>query len=216
MIECIDSGSNKLITVGNEYEVISETDNRYVILNDKGIQKNYSKNLFKEVEYENNNLVEEIDVETDVYIERNEIYFNIKVKMEGFDDFIYGNTVGCLLDTDISCGIKQISGLNDIMSFEKNFRFDFSEHIEENNIDLGEEIDLDDLFNEVIASLFSDLLEKLNETCLYVLLSTNLNNNENYNDNVVDVLNNIAENETLVGDNPNSGNDIQLWVLKCS
>jgi len=216
MIECIDSGSNKLITVGNEYEIISETDNRYVILNDKGIQKNYSKNLFKEVEHEQNNLVEELDIETDVNIDLNEIYFKIKVKIDGFNDFLYQDKVACLLDTDISCGIKQISGLNDIMIFEQDFRDYFNEYILENNIDLGEELDLNELFNETITALFNDLLSKLSETCLYALLSTNLDNNEVYNDNVVNALNNIAENEILVGDNPNSGNQIQLWVLKCN
>ena len=216
MIECIDSGSNKLITVGNKYEVISETDNRYVILNDKGIQKNYSKNLFKEVGYKQNNLVEEVDIETDVNIDINEISFKIKVKIDGFNDFLYEDKVACLLDTDISCGIKQISGLNDIMIFDQNFRDDFNEYILENNIDLGEELDLNELFNETIAALFDDLLSELSETCLYALLSTNLDNNEVYNDNVIDVLNNIADNETLVGGNPNSGNEIQLWVLKCN
>lgn len=45
-IECIKLGSVVSLTVGNVYEIISETENRYSILNDKGVQANYGKNLF--------------------------------------------------------------------------------------------------------------------------------------------------------------------------
>ena len=214
MIECIDSGSNKLITVGNKYEIISETENRYTILNDKDIQKNYSKNLFRN---EETKVIEEISVETLVDIDLNEVGFNVNVKIEGLEEFRYNvKGVACINDTNISCGIKQLPGLNGIMKFEEDFRNDLKEYIEESNIQLGEDIDLDELCDETIASLFQDLLAELDGTCLYTLLSTNLHNNEYYNQNVVDILNDICENETLVGDNPNTGNEIQLWVLKCS
>lgn len=215
MIECVDSGSNKLITVGNKYEIISETENRYTILNDKGIQKNYAKNLF-----ENNNndrIVEEINVETSVEIHINEVNFNVTVRIDGLDEFQYDvKGVACIHESNISCGIKQLSGLNDIMKFDEDFRDDFKEYIIENNVELGENIDLDELCNETVASLFQDLLSELHGTCLYALLSTNLHNNKYYSQNIIDILDDICENETLIGENPNSGNEIQLWVLKCS
>lgn len=214
MIECVNSGSNKLITVGKKYEIIYETENRYTILNDKGIQKNYSKNLF---EIEGNKIVDEINIETHVNINLDEIEFLVRVKIDGFEDFDYGGEALALVkESNISCGIKQLSGIDDIMQFENRFRNDFKDYIRENGIELDNHIDLDELCDETISSLFQDLIAELDGTCLYTLLSTNLNNNGNYNQKVVDILNGISENEVFIGENPNSGNEIQLWIIKCN
>lgn len=49
-ITCKNKGANKLISVDTEYEVINESETRYTILNDSGVQKNYAKKLFDVVE----------------------------------------------------------------------------------------------------------------------------------------------------------------------
>lgn len=47
-ITCKKLGTVVSLTVGKTYEIISETENRYAILNDKGVQANYGKNLFND------------------------------------------------------------------------------------------------------------------------------------------------------------------------
>ena len=42
-IICENVGKNVSISVGTTYDVISETEKRYTIINDKGIEKNYCK-----------------------------------------------------------------------------------------------------------------------------------------------------------------------------
>lgn len=217
IIECINIGSNKLITKGNEYEVISETKDRYSILNDKGIQKRYSKNLFKNFNQEEEIAeINEINVETSVDVVVDEITFNVTIEIEGFDNFEYDKKVAVLLDSQISCGIKQISGLNEIMQFSHDIREKFNEYVSENLIKINKDFDLEELFKETTECLFQDLLSEIEGTCLYVLLSTNLSGNENYHQDVVSVLNDLSENDSFIGENPNSGNNIKLWIIKCN
>lgn len=47
-ITCKKLGSVVSITVGNVYAIIAETEDRYTIVNDKGVQANYGKNLFND------------------------------------------------------------------------------------------------------------------------------------------------------------------------
>lgn len=215
VLECINAGSNKSIKKGNVYEVISETENRYSILNDKGIQKNYSKTLFKE-EKKEIVVVNEINAETSVSAGGNSIDFHVEIKIEGFENFVDSFSIGAILDTDISCGIKQISGVDDIMRFFNVLQEDFNDFIVENNININEDIDKDEFFKEIVASLFQDFLAEFESTSLYLLMSTNITENEDYNQFVIDELDNISETTELSGDNPNSGNTIKLWVLQCN
>jgi len=45
-ITCKKLGSVSSITVGRVYEIVNETDSRYTLVNDRGIQAMYGKNLF--------------------------------------------------------------------------------------------------------------------------------------------------------------------------
>ena len=45
-ITCTSLGSVTAISIGSTYEVISESGSRYTIINDRGVQANYGKNLF--------------------------------------------------------------------------------------------------------------------------------------------------------------------------
>ena len=61
ILKCINTGTNKSITEGLAYELVNETETRYSLINDKGIQKNYSKDLFEEVVVNNVKTVSSID-----------------------------------------------------------------------------------------------------------------------------------------------------------
>jgi len=48
VIICEKVGSTKSIRVGRRYQVLSQTDNRYRIVNENGVEANYCKTLFRE------------------------------------------------------------------------------------------------------------------------------------------------------------------------
>lgn len=47
-IQCKKLGSVTSLTVGNSYNIIEESEDRFTIVNDKGIQARYGKNLFND------------------------------------------------------------------------------------------------------------------------------------------------------------------------
>ena len=49
-VVCRKTGNTKSISVNTSYTTISETEKRYTLVNDKGIQANYCKSLFTEEE----------------------------------------------------------------------------------------------------------------------------------------------------------------------
>ena len=220
-IQCINSGNNKLITKGNEYEVIAETEDRFTLLNDKGIQKNYARNLF-EVEIiplvKKVDIIDGLEAETSIVNSDKKQGFSILIKIKDKENYTYEE--GYLLDistSDISCGIKTVSGVDGLMNFVDNFKQDFSNYLDENIEDfkIDEDFDFDSFYKEIVDLLIDDLIEEYRNECLFLLLSTNLTNNEFYNEDVINSLNENSEID-LFGINPNSENDIKLWVLKCN
>ena len=103
------------------------------------------------------------------------------------------------------------------MNFVDNFKQDFSNYLDENIEDfkIDEDFDFDSFYKEIVDLLIDDLIEEYRNECLFLLLSTNLTNNEFYNEDVINSLNENSEID-LFGINPNSENDIKLWVLKCN
>lgn len=220
-IQCINSGNNKLITKGNEYEVIAETENRFTLLNDKGIQKNYARNLFK-VEIiplvKKVDIIDGLEAETSMINSDANAGFSILIKIKDKDDYTYEEShLLNTLTSDISCGIKTVSGVDSLMNFVDNFKEDFSNYLDENIEDfkIDEDFDFDSFYKEIVDLLINDLIEEHRNECLFLLLSTNVANNEFYNADVIESLNENSETD-LFGINPNSDNDIKLWVLKCN
>ena len=109
-IQCINSGNNKLITKGNEYEVIAETENRFTLLNDKGIQKNYARNLFK-VEIiplvKKVDIIDGLEAETSMINSDANAGFSILIKIKDKDDYTYEESH--LLNTLTSSTIRVFS-----------------------------------------------------------------------------------------------------------
>jgi hypothetical protein len=219
ILECKNKGNNKSITTGKEYEVINETETRYAILNDKGIQANYAKNLFqnavKEVVIP---VIDGLDIETSVTLDNNMLNFKINVKIEGQDDFVLNSgRIMNFNESHISCGIYTLSELNALMTFMTRFQHQFTSYLSSkiNIFTVNEDIDFDEIYQEIADSLIQDLIEYATGKFLFLLLSTNINNNQAHNQLIQNSLDKASEAE-LSGTNPNSNNNIELWVLKCN
>lgn len=217
--ECINIGGNKSITLGNEYEIISETETRYTLLNDKGVQKNYSKNLFEDIVIAAPVIpvLDGFDVETSVTSQHGMVNFEIVIKLENNQDFVFGRYILNVTESNISCGIYTASGVDGLMSYMTNFKDDFESYLEQNKnlFTIDEDFDFEEAYQEISDSLIEDLINSLSKKFLFLLLSTNINNNGDYNELIINSLNQFSE-EPLLGINPNSNNDITLWILKCN
>ena len=216
-VQCVRLGDVKLLTIDKVYEVIVETDDRYSLINDKGVQKNYSKRLFSVIEEEKP--VEIDGIEVKVELTHNELLINVKLESEGDVDFTFEHSIDIFSreDMEISCGIKGAEGLNNFMEAIDSFKEDLNSYIdnlveeESISIDKGDLID-DELFKSIIESLFEEYLKYAKERGGVILFSTNINNNATINDLVINYLSENCLNKTDFR-NPNSGNNCTLWVM---
>tara|TARA_R110000772_G_scaffold54130_1_gene123547 strand:- start:63599 stop:64198 length:600 start_codon:yes stop_codon:yes gene_type:complete len=196
-VKCINA-KNYALTVNNEYEVLNEIDQRYVIINDKNRQVKYGTDLFEKVEEEEAIPARPPDsVETIVgtarlnderftfTINETRLSFNHNLRISG---------------TDMSCGIKEVYGLNDYMDAI-------------NHTLAGER---QEVINELTKKFFSLFFGEMEYAM--ALLSTNTDDDDN--DDVNDgypvlqaALDPLATSITRCN-NPNSDNVIALWVIK--
>lgn len=176
MIKCINPKVYNL-TAGKEYEVISESNRFYTVVNDTGSAFSYSKELF--------------EVETPIPVEEP---LNIEIQnINGHRYSIRTNkheTTRVTFEragTSISCGINQFYNVNELVD-------EILHTYREDAI-------------EVLKALFTHVLT------LYVykfaLISTNITDNED----VIEALDKVLGDHQHEGLNPNSDNDIALWVV---
>lgn len=224
-ITCKSLGETKLLTIGNEYEVINESDNRYTILNDKGIQKNYAKNLFdvfvevppvpakiiiNELNIETN--ADSIGDEEDGYSD-----INVSIEIKGDNNFDFKYKLGGIesYDSEISCGVSQLTGINSMMLAFANLKYNLKEYISENNFELNEEINLNDTLKDIKSGVLQDITAEVsesNQSCGILLISTNITDNKDLDDDIVELLDemSVSVNEF---NNPNSGNTCKIWNI---
>lgn len=217
-IRCRQLGANKSISINREYEVIDESDNRYAILNDKGIQKNYAKSLFDVIpEIPPVQIIDELNIETSFLRAPNgsTLLFKVTCPFIGRNrfEFTSGNILS-LFGASISCGIMQIEGVNSFISSLKQMKVQFDAYMRNhtNVFVLNEEIDLDEVFKDIYVSLMQDLLalfQEANNGSAMLLLSTTSHSINSLPD-LKDVFEELAV-TTTVAHNPNSGNEIILW-----
>ena len=135
-IICENVGKNVSISVGTTYNVISETEKRYTIINDKGIEKNYCKSLFRTVRNTRRNNPVPQPVPEPVAPPR--IHFNelnIEVRLNGNNviieatnsdrQFNHSIEIGLNCErTSISCGIHTLTSLNILLNSITLFKRD--------------------------------------------------------------------------------------------
>ena len=239
---CVSTGTTKLLTINNEYEVINETENRYIILNNKGVQQRYDKRLFtiKPEEVEDLpqapppvEIIDEIEVVTGInYTEADEdsdelgyLSPTIVIKIKPHYDYVFNFvTTFTISPSTISCGIREIQGINTFMHQFNKFKTGFIDHLNANSdiFILSDNINVEELFVNIQETLFQDLIqefdfvdENINPTFKAgtLFFSTNITNNNNLDITTIACLDNISEVEYTFR-NPNSDNTCKFWAIE--
>jgi hypothetical protein len=184
-VKCVNAKKYKL-TIGKTYNINSIVDDEYYeLLNDNNKLVKYKKDLFK--------VTQSTIAEVLASIEDNE---------DGqFQLSIDGNTIeiDCELDyddTQISCGIKQASGINDVVH---------------SIVDKLTPYDRETLIDDVILSIFKNIINNHFNNAAMLLISTNLTNNNVYER--IDKLLTPFTKASHIALNLNSQNTIKLWVI---
>ena len=200
---CINPKNYKL-TQGKEYYIVDEEDGYFLLVNDSNKTVRYYSDLFADAE----EAVQEVApppppvrTEADVISSLNVTYNNNRCTVNYVD--LNNNNVNFTTDSinvatsSISCGIFQLYNINAIM-----------ESIDDNvNTD---EDDLLELRKEIVKRVISLFIHNKRGSTRWMLMSTN--NDVSYED-YFEVFDSLAQTNLGWETNPNSGNEIKLWVF---
>ena len=232
-VVCRKTGNTKSISVNTSYTTISETEKRYTLVNDKGIQANYCKSLFtEEVATPTrtraprvaavpvapapvavpNTQINEVDVTVSVNYDDEENEFNVSLVATTESGFRHENNITLSeKTTSISCGIQQLTSLDNLCNTITLFKeqiFTRLNNLQNTDVNVSQ----DDINTaDILESVINELVENAEDTGL-LLLSTNVNSTLTTSE-YREVLDRMSASvvETL---NPNSGNRIKLWTLQ--
>ena len=196
---------NYKVTQGKVYEILDEEDGYFLLVNDSNKTVRYYSDLFSDIE----EAVEEVAppppparTEADVINSLNVTYNNNNRCTVTYVDLnnqtvnFQTNTIG-ISTTNISCGIHQMHNINDVLSSI------------ENNVNTDED-DLLELRKEIVKRVTSLFIRYHRGNSRWMLMSTN--NDVSYED-YFEVFDSLAQTNLGWEDNPNSGNEIKLWVF---
>lgn len=199
---------NYKLTQGKVYDILEEEDGYYLLVNDSNKTVRYYSDLFDDVE-ESNETVEaftppppppartEADVISSLNVTSNGTRCNVTyVDLNNQTVNFQTNTIG-ISGTDISCGVRQMYNINDILSG--------IDHAVSTTDD-----DLLELRKEIVKRVISLLIITNRGNSRWMLMSTN--NNGLYED-YFEVFDSLAQTNLGWENNPNSGNEIKLWVF---
>ena len=195
---------NYKLTQGKVYEILDEEDGYFLLVNDSNKTVRYYSDLFGDIE----EAVEEVApppppvrTEADVISSLNVTYNNNRCTVNYVD--LNNNNVNFTTDSinvatsSISCGVYQLYNINAIM-----------ECIDDNvNTD---EDDLLELRKEIVKRVISLFIHNKRGSTRWMLMSTN--NDVSYED-YFEVFDSLAQTNLGWENNPNSGNEIKLWVF---
>lgn len=232
-VVCRKTGNTKSISVNTPYTTISETEKRYTLVNDKGIQANYCKSLFtEEVATPTrtraprvaavpvapapvavpNTQINEVDVTVSVNYDDEENEFDVSLVATTESGFRHENSIILKeTSTSISCGIFQLTSLDNLcitIALFKEQIFTQLNNLQNTDVNVSQ----DDINTaDILESVINELVENAEDTGL-LLLSTNTNS-VSTTPAYREVLDRMSATtvETL---NPNSGNRIKLWTLQ--
>lgn len=200
---CINPKNYKL-TQGKVYEILDEEDGYFLLVNDSNKTVRYYSDLFGDIE----EAVEEVAppppparTEADVISSLNVTYGNSRcavtyVDLNNQTVNFQTSTIG-ISGTEISCGIRQMHDINNVLSSI------------ENNVST-EDDDLLELRKEIVKRVISLLINRNRGNTRWMLMSTN---NDDIFEDYFDVFDSLAQTNLGWENNPNSGNDIKLWVF---
>lgn len=220
-LQCISLGQTRLLTIDKIYEVIDETENRYSIINDKGIQKNYAKNLFSVIPVEPEiPVVNETGLIVDLDIpNKNNGSIELVVKVNFIEDdvFEFRSFIFNVIESHIGCGIGLINGMNTFMAsmedLEEELNAYVNEAIEDERFTLAEGIEFDEKFIREVTVEITELLKlEFNHRYGILLFSTNITGNDSIYDEALEEFQKACA-DTKEFYNPNSGNDCEIYTM---
>lgn len=195
---------NYKLTQGKVYDILDEEDGYFLLVNDSNKTVRYYSDLFDDVEEAVEEIVPPLPparTEADVISSLNVTYNNNRCNVMYVD--LNNQTVNFTTEpisvgtSSISCGIHQLSNINTIM-----------ESIDDNvNTD---EDDLLELRKEIVKRVISLFIRNKRGNTRWMVMSTN--NDDSYED-YFEVFDSLAQTNLGWEVNPNSGNDIKLWVF---
>lgn len=180
---------NYRLTRNLEYAVQEVETGWYQVINDAGRSVRYASDLFQDVVVESTRE----DVLGSLTVTANDRLLTIRFTIDG-DDVVANINRLTESGTDISCGIGQLAGLNGLAG-------NVSRLFNGRRLDLSQEV-----LNACIEEEVSN-----SEDCAFLLLSTNIENNE-YADLISNALDPLCTTH-ITQNNPNSGNNITLWII---
>lgn len=183
-VKCINQRNFKNITLENEYQVLEESADFYTIINNRGVSARYSKDYFEViVEPILQPIIEDID---EVGVED-----VVDFSVEWDDDYtnilinIQENEVKLeYYDVSSNCGVASYHGVNWLF---ENCNFNT------------------DLFKKIIENVIKTVSDRRNKAIL--IFSTN----DEYPE-IWTVLDELMDLSTETIENPNSDNEIKLWI----
>lgn len=226
-IKCKKLGNVISISLNNEYEILNESETRYTLINDKGIQKNYCKSLFDIIPEEEPvfepivviPVIEEFEIVTNIDENNpeNSIYF--KVDIQFTPNFIFSKKINQLnySGSNISCGVKQIYNIDGFIMEINNLKSGIQEYINNNvnNFTLPDDFNIDEIILDIVRSLIQDMIGYFQDEDSYVntgivIMSTTQNS---INECIIlkESLNEVST--VIEAFNPNSGNMITMWSI---
>lgn len=211
-IRCINVENYKL-TEGKIYPIAGETRDFYSLLNDNNVGVRYAKRLFEVVPDDAVTRTPrtapvpppppvrtERDLVQSIQIINGQVSFTDSENVvQTIEDQFNRN------DSAISCGVKQISGINAQIDEIDRF-FDLEE----------------DDFLTIRKALFNKCIEHYVQRqyltgVIFGILSTNTSGTDNRteaDEDMLSILDNIAISNTPSLVNPNTGREIKVWVLQ--
>lgn len=191
--KCINPKNYKL-TADREYTPTNIADGNIYLTNDRGVQAKYSLELFEEIpevppQLTNQQILDSIDPQDD-----NFTFYN-----RDNEEVVINNPLQCY-DSAISCGIKQVIGISTLM-----------ETIDNNVVDQNLDFEVV-LQKTILERMLMDFIES-NSVGAITLLSTNLTDDEDDVPyiNLCNYMTEISHFHSIIIENPNSNNEIQLW-----
>ena len=197
---------NYKLTQGKVYEILDEEDGYYLLVNDSNKTVRYYSDLFDGViaipdEETIAPPAPSVRTEADVISSLNVTYNNNRCTVNYVD--LNNNNINFTTEpihvatSSISCGIHQLYNINAIM-----------ESIDDNvNTD---EDDLLELRKEIVKRVISLFIHNKRASTRWMVMSTN--NDDSFED-YFEVFDSLAQTNLGWENNPNSGNEIKLWVF---
>ena len=189
------TAKNYKLTEGQEYEILEEENGYVRIINDSGKNVRYDSTLFEELEIELLPLeplarTEQDCIDSITYQNGRLSYTNINNELKELNIQLHLSN-----NSDFSCGINRIEGINHLCDNLENEQFVETE---------------EDDFIELKKALFTIVFNLYSNRPAKSMWMCSTNKNDNYEDyqTLLDTLSTHNSDWFL---NPNSGNQIKLW-----